>query len=76
MDKDTKFLFEQITQKLDVVSAILLRLVPKDLEGLSLKDQISLLDGLGVRPVEIGKIIGRPQNYISKELVAIRRKQK
>ena len=57
MDKDTKFLFEQITQKLDVVSAILLRLVPKDLEGLSLKDQISLLDGLGVRPVEIGKII-------------------
>lgn len=76
MDKDTKFFLEQITQKLDVVSAILLRLVPKNLEGLSLKDQISLLDGLGVRPVDIGKIIGRPQNYISKELVTIRRKQK
>jgi hypothetical protein len=76
MDKDTKFLLEQMTQKLDVVSAILLRLVPKNLEGLSLKDQIALLDGLGVRPVEISKIIGRPQNYISKELVAIRRKQK
>jgi hypothetical protein len=76
MDKETKEVLHQFGQKLDVIAAILLRLVPKNLEGLSLKDQISLLDGLGVRPIEISKIIGRSQGYVSKELVAIRRKQK
>ena len=76
MEKETKEAVQQLGQKLDVVAALLLRLVPRAMEGLSLKDQIGLLDGLGVRPIEISKIIGRPQNYVSKELVGIRRKQK
>ena len=76
MEKEIKEVVRQLEQKLDVIAALLLRLVPKDIKGLSLRDQVGLLDGLGVRPIEISKIIGRPQNYVSKELVSIRRKQK
>ena len=76
MEKEIKEVVRQLEQKLDVIAALLLRLVPKDIKGLSLRDQVGLLDGLGVRPIEISKIIGRPQNYVSKELVSIRLKQK
>lgn len=76
MDIETKEILEQLGQKLDVIASLLLKLIPRDFESLSLKEQISLLDGLHIRPVDMSKIIGRPQNYISKELVAIRRKQK
>ena len=65
--------FRQLEQKLDVIAALLLRLIPKNIEGLSLKEQINLLDGLGVRPVEIAKIVGRSSNHVNKELVAIRK---
>jgi hypothetical protein len=60
-------------EKLDVLTAILLRLIPKDSEGPSLKDQIRLLDGLGVRPKDIAKIIGRSDGYVNKELAGIRK---
>ncbi len=66
---------EILGQKLDIVIAILLKLVPKDIAGLSLKDQIRLLDGLNVRPVEIAKIVGKSSGHVSKELVAIRKEK-
>ncbi len=75
MDQETKEILKNLGQKLDVVVAVLLKLVPKNIEGLSLKDQIKLLDGLGVRPVEISKIIGRSANYVNKELVTIRKEK-
>lgn len=75
MDKETKDILTQLVQKFDTATALLLRLVPKDMEGLSLKEQIKLLKGFGVRPVDIAKIIGRSQNYINKELVAIRKEK-
>lgn len=75
MDKETKEIFIQLGQKLDVVAALLLRMVPRNIDSLSLKDQIKLLDGLNVRPVDIAKIIGRAPGYVSKELVAIRKEK-
>jgi hypothetical protein len=75
MDQDTKEVFQQLGQKMDILAALLLRLVPKNHEGLSLKDQIRLLDGLGMRPIDIAKVVGRGSNHVNKELVAIRREK-
>ena len=72
---ETKEILRQIEQKLDVIAALMLRLVPKNVEGLSLKEQIKLLSGLGVRPVEIAKIVGKSANHVNKELVAIRKEK-
>lgn len=75
MDKETREFLEQLMQKIDVVTALLLRLVPKNIEGLSLKEQIRLFNGFGVRPVDMAKIIGKSANHINKELVAIRKEK-
>ena len=73
MDKDTKELIQQLGQKMDLITAILLKLLPA--ERISLKEQIRLLNDLKVRPVDISKITGRSQGYINKELVAIRKEK-
>ncbi len=73
MDKDTKELIQQLGRKMDLIAALLLRLLPT--EGLSLKEQIRLLNDLKIRPVDISKITGRSQGYINKELVAIRKEK-
>ncbi len=75
MDEKTNELLEELGQKIDIVAALLLRSVPKNIEGLSLKEQIRLLKGFGVRPVDMAKIIGKSQNHINKELVAIRKEK-
>ncbi|MFA5831134.1 MAG: hypothetical protein WC878_04885 [Candidatus Paceibacterota bacterium] len=75
MEEETKGHFQQLEQKLDVISAILLRLIPRDINGLNLKEQIKLLDGLNVRPIDIAKIVGRSQSHVGKELVAIRKEK-
>lgn len=59
---------------LRVIISLLLR--RKDENTLPLKQQIQILDDLGVRPIEIAKIIGRSGTYVSKELVGIRKKRK
>lgn len=73
MDKDTKELIQQLGQKMDLIAALLLRLLPT--EGLSLKEQVRLLNDLKIRPVDISKITGRSQGHINKELVAIRKEK-
>ena len=75
MDEQSKEILKELGQKLDIVAALLLKLVPKDIDGLSLKEQIKLLKGFGVRPVDMAKIIGKSQNHINKELVAIRKEE-
>ncbi len=75
MDSELKESLHQLGQKLDVLAALLLKTVPKANEGPSLKEQIALLEGLGVRPVDISKIIGRSPGYVGKELVAIRKQK-
>lgn len=72
MDKTS---LNELNKKLEVIIALLLRLVPEEQQGLNLKEQISLLDNLKIRPVEIAEIIGRNPGYVNKELVAIRKKK-
>jgi hypothetical protein len=73
MDKETKELIQQLGQKIDLIAALLLRLLPT--EGLSLKEQVRLLNDLKIRPVDMSKITGRSQGHINKELVAIRKEK-
>jgi len=67
---------KELNKKIEVVIALLLKMLPKDNQGISLKDQIKLLDSLHIRPSEIAEIIGRTQSYVSKELVYIRKDKK
>ena len=71
--------FEQLVElnkKMEVVIALLLRSVSRDTASLPLKEQITILDSLGVRPVDIAAIVGKTSGHINKELVAIRRAAK
>lgn len=67
---------QNLNKSMEVVIALLLRLVSKDHKSLPLKEQIALLDGLGIRPMSIASIVGKTQGHVSKELVAIRRAAK
>jgi len=51
-------------------------MVSRDNNALALKDQIAILDGLGVRPTTIATIVGKTSGHVSKELVGIRRASK
>jgi len=73
MDKETGKLIQRLGQKMDLIAAILLRLLPE--KQLSLKEQVRLLSDLKIRPVDISKITGRSQGHINKELVAIRKEK-
>jgi hypothetical protein len=65
---------ESTNRLLRVVIALLLR---QGLEPLStLRQQIEMLDGLGLGPTEISKILGRSTTYVSKELAGIRKAKK
>ena len=67
---------QSLNRNMEVVIALLLRLVSPDNRRLPLKEQIALLDGLGVRPISIASIVGKTTGHVNKELVAIRRAAK
>jgi hypothetical protein len=71
MDKNN---LESTNKLLRVIVALLLR--KKDEQTLTLRQQIELLDGLGMKPAEIGEIIGRTNTYINKELSGLRKLRK
>jgi len=56
---------------LRVVIALLLRQMGE--QKISLREQVGMLDDLGVKPSEIAKIVGRSNTYVSKELAGIRK---
>jgi hypothetical protein len=65
---------ESTNRLLRVIVALLLR--RKDEQALSLKEQIEILNDLGLRPAEMAQILGRTNTHISKELSIIRKGQK
>jgi len=65
--------FETLQQRLGIIIALLLKIVPRQSESLSLRDQVQLLSDLGVRPRDIAEILGRTQAYVNKELATIRK---
>ncbi len=71
MDKNT---LESTNKLLRVIVALLLR--RKDEQTLTLRQQIEVLDDLGIKPAEIAEILGRTNTYINKELSGIRKNRK
>ena len=73
MDKETKESIRQLVQRMELVVALMLKLLPK--KELSFKEQVRLLNDLKIRPVDISKMTGRSQGYVNKELTAIRKEK-
>jgi len=66
--------FESTNKLLQVIIALLLR--KKEADILTLRQQIEILDDLGLKPAEICEILGRTNTYINKELSGIRKLRK
>ncbi len=64
----------ELNKRLGVVISLLLRMIPKE-GGTSLKEQVRVLDDLGMRPRDIAEILGRTQPHINKELAGLRKKK-
>lgn len=71
MDNKT---LESTNRLLRVIVALLLR--RKDDRTLTLRQQIEVLNDLGIKPTEIAEILGRTSTYINKELSGIRKSRK
>lgn len=65
---------ESTNRLLRVIVALLLR--RRDEQMLTLRQQIEVLDDLGLRPAEMAEILGRTNSYINKELSGIRKNRK
>ncbi|KKR51736.1 MAG: hypothetical protein UT89_C0009G0003 [Parcubacteria group bacterium GW2011_GWE1_40_20] len=66
-------LLVEINKRMGVIISLLLRMVQQDKSSISLKDQVCILDNLGMRPRDIANILGRSQPHINKELTGIRK---
>ena len=71
MDKND---LQSTNKLLRVIVALLLR--RRDEQTLNLRQQIEILNDLGIKPVEIAEILGRNNTYINKELSVIRKSRK
>lgn len=71
MDKNE---IQSTNKLLRVIVALLLR--RKDEQTLTLRQQIDILNDLGIKPAEIAEILGRTNTYINKELSGIRKNRK
>ena len=79
MTEQEKILNEQLSEfnkRLEVVISILLRIIPKEEKSISLKEQVRILDSLGIRPRDIADILGRTPTHISKELAGLRKEKR
>ncbi len=65
---------ESTNKLLKVMIALLLRQKVED--AMSQREQIKILNDLGVRPVQIAEILGRPSKFINKELAVINKNRK
>ncbi|MEK7117222.1 MAG: hypothetical protein AAB861_00415 [Patescibacteria group bacterium] len=65
----------ELNKRLGVVISLLLRMIPQEGPGVSLKEQVRILDDLGTRPRDIAEILGRTQPHINKELTGLRKKK-
>lgn len=71
-----KELLKLINKKLEVIIALLLHLRLQKPERPRLREQIKVLDDLGVEPKDIANILGRSNNFIYKELFELRKPRK
>lgn len=71
MDKDEQ---KSTNRLLRVIVALLLR--GKGEDTLTLRQQIEILNDLGLKPLEIAEILGRSNIYINKELFELRKSRR
>jgi hypothetical protein len=71
MDEET---LDSTNRLLRVIIALLVR--RKDEQTLTLKQQIEMLNDLGIRPAEMAQILGKTSTHINKELSGIRKSRK
>lgn len=76
MENIEKKLLEDIKKRLEVMIYLLLQSKPRDSEEISLRNQIRLLYGLGLKPKEISEILQRSNNYVNKEIFELRKSKK
>jgi hypothetical protein len=69
-------LLRDIKKRLEVMINLMLQEKAAGSERFSLRDQIALLDGFGLKPKEIAEIIGRANTYVNKELSGLRKLKK
>lgn len=65
---------ESTNKLLQVIVALLLK--RKEQNTLTLRQQIEILNDLGLKPLEIAEILGRNNIYINKELSELRKSRK
>jgi hypothetical protein len=63
----------RLNRKMEVLIALFLRTLPEEARSLKIRDQIRILNGLGLGPTEIAGIIARTPKFVSKELSGIRK---
>ena len=63
----------ELNKRLGVMIALLLRTSPREGPSMSLREQISLLSEIGVRPKDMAEFLGRTQTYVNKELAGLRK---
>ncbi len=71
----TNELLSELNKRAGVMISLLLRIVEQEKSAISLKDQVRILDNLGLRPRDIADILGRTPTHISKELAGIRKER-
>ena len=64
---------ESTNRLLKVIIALMLR--GKDAEKPTLRQRVEILADLGLKPTEIGEILGRTNIYVNKELFSIRKQR-
>lgn len=69
-------LLKDIKKRLEVMICLLLQSRPEESEKISLRDQIELLYGFGLKPKEIAEIIQRSNIYVNKEIFELRKSKK
>lgn len=73
MEQEILTELKEINKNLSIVISLLLKTLPHDADNPSLREQIKLLDNLGVRPKDIAIYLSRKPSHISKELVSLRK---
>jgi hypothetical protein len=71
MEKET---IESTNKLLRVIIALILK--RKDSDTFTLRQQIEILNDLGLKPLEIAEILGRSNTYINKEISGLRKSRK
>ena len=67
---------KELNKRVGVMISLLLKMIPQERDRINLKEQVEILDGLGMRPRDIAEILNRTPGHVNKELAGIRKGKK